>query len=126
MQYTINPGSQGICPGGWHLPTDAEWTTLTTFLGGESIAGGKMKEEGTIHWLFPNTVATNSSGFNALPGGYKDVNGSFGSLTYDTFSGRRRRALMQARGPGTLFCDYEYTCSGAIDRQDERLFESGV
>lgn len=80
MQYTINPGSQGICPGGWHLPSDAEWTILTTFLGGESIAGGKMKEKGTIHWYSPNTNATNSSGFNALPGGKKDTNTAFDNL----------------------------------------------
>ena len=73
---------QGICPAGWHLPTDAEWTTLTTYLGGESVAGGKMKETGTTHWLSPNTGATNSSGFTALPGGTRDYNGPFLTLTY--------------------------------------------
>lgn len=71
MQYDTTPGVQGICPTGWHIPTDAEWTTLTTFLGGESVAGGKMKETGFTHWLSPNTGATNSSGFTALPGGYR-------------------------------------------------------
>jgi uncharacterized protein (TIGR02145 family) len=55
------------CPGGWHLPTDAEWTTLTDYLGGEKIAGGKMKSKS--YWDSPNTGATNSSGFTALPGG---------------------------------------------------------
>ena len=49
MQYSTMPGVQGICPTGWHLPTDAEWTTLTTYLGGEGIAGGKKKETGTTH-----------------------------------------------------------------------------
>lgn len=62
--------SRGICPTGWHLPSDAEWEMLTTFLGGTGIAGGKLKEMGTSHWKSPNKGATNSSGFRALPGGY--------------------------------------------------------
>ena len=57
------------CPSGWHLPTDEEWTQLTDYLGGSSVAGGKLKEAGTIHWKTPNTGATNESGFSALPGG---------------------------------------------------------
>jgi uncharacterized protein (TIGR02145 family) len=78
MQYVTTEGVQGICPTGWHLPTDAEWTTLTTYLGGESVAGGKLKETGTIHW-FPNTGATNESGFTAVPAGYRyDYGGTFG------------------------------------------------
>ena len=73
---------QGICPTGWHLPTDVEWTTLTDYLGGTSVAGGKMKETGTTHWNSPNTGATNESGFIALPGGYRYSSGSFYSLGY--------------------------------------------
>jgi len=57
MQYSTTVGVQGICPTGWHLPADSEWTTLTTFLGGEIIAGGKMKEAGLAHWASPNTGA---------------------------------------------------------------------
>lgn len=64
--------SRMIAPMGWHVPTDAEWTTMTTYLGGESVAGGKMKETGTTHWETPNTGATNQSGFTALPSGYRD------------------------------------------------------
>ena len=75
MQYSLTSGVQGICPTGWHLPSVDEWTTLTTFLGGESIAGGKLKEAGFTHWLSPNTGATNSSGFTALPGGVRNVYG---------------------------------------------------
>jgi uncharacterized protein (TIGR02145 family) len=60
---------QGICPAGWHLPDTADWTILTTYLGGASVAGGAMKEAGNMHWALPNTGATNSSGFTGLPGG---------------------------------------------------------
>ena len=63
--------TEGICPSGWHIPSDGEFTQLTDFLGGESVAGGKMKEAGYDHWNSPNTGATNSSGWTGLPGGYR-------------------------------------------------------
>ena len=69
-----------ICPAGWHVPSDAEWTTLTTFLGGESVSGGQLKETGTSHWLSPNTSAANATGFTALPGGYRYLVGDFYSI----------------------------------------------
>lgn len=68
---------QGVCPTGWHLPSVAEWTELETYLGGQSITGGKMKEAGTTHWASPNTGATNESGFSGLPGGYRYHTGQF-------------------------------------------------
>lgn len=74
--------SRNICPIGWHLPSDAEWTILTTFLGGESVAGGKLKEAGTSHWASPNTGATNSSGFSALPGSSRYTSGTFYGIGY--------------------------------------------
>ena len=64
------------CPSGWHLPSDAEWSTLTTFLGGV-IAGGKMKSTGTQYWQSPNTDATNSSCLSGLPGGNRYFDGTF-------------------------------------------------
>jgi uncharacterized protein (TIGR02145 family) len=73
--YTVNTGK--LCPTGWHIPADAEWTVLTTYLGGESVAGGKLKETGTSHWLSPNTGATNTTGFTAVPGSYRYFNGTF-------------------------------------------------
>ena len=82
MQYITTQGAQGICPNSWHLPTDAEFTTLTNFLGGESVAGGKMKETGYDHWAPPNTGATNESGFTALPGGHHYWNGNFTLVTF--------------------------------------------
>lgn len=76
-----NPsGVQGVCPTGWHLPSDAEWTQLTDYLGGEGVAGGKLKEAGTAHWQSPNTGATNETGFTALPGGYRYDDGSFDGI----------------------------------------------
>ena len=81
MQYVTTPETQGICPAGWHLPSDDEWTTLTTYLGGVLVAGGTMKEAGLAHWVAPNTGATNSSGFTALPGGQRYIDGSFYDLT---------------------------------------------
>jgi uncharacterized protein (TIGR02145 family) len=67
--YTVNTGK--LCPSGWHIPDDIEWNTMITFLGGNEVAGGKMKETGSIHWQWPNVGATNESGFTALPGGWR-------------------------------------------------------
>jgi len=64
------PSAKIACPTGWHLPSDAEWTQLTTFLGGEYCAG-KLKEGDTSHWESPNTDVNNETGFTALPGGFR-------------------------------------------------------
>jgi uncharacterized protein (TIGR02145 family) len=69
--------SRNICPTGWHVPDESEFQDLIEFLGGEAVAGGKMKELGLAHWSSPNTGATDSSGFSALPGGVRGSNGSF-------------------------------------------------
>jgi len=77
-------GVQGICPVGWHIPSKLEWEELISYLGGNGIAGGKMKETGFDYWESPNTGATNSSGFTALGGGgYND--GSFNNLKMKAF-----------------------------------------
>lgn len=69
---STNPsGVQGVCPSGWHLPSDAEWTQLITFLGGSDVAGGKLKA--TTLWNSPNIGATNESSFTSLPGGYRTI-----------------------------------------------------
>jgi uncharacterized protein (TIGR02145 family) len=62
---------RNICPTGWHVPSDPELTVLSDYLGGESIAGSKMKSTGTQYWLSPNEEATNESGFSGLPGGLR-------------------------------------------------------
>ncbi len=77
--YAVND-SRGLCPTGWHVPSDAEWTTLETNLGGSSVPGGKMKS--TTGWNSPNTGATNSSGFTAFPGGFRDDVGTYDYIGY--------------------------------------------
>ena|SRR5690554_6868095 len=74
-----------VCPDGWHLPSDDEWTELTDYLGGANIAGDKLKATGTIEagtglWYDPNTGATNETGFTALPGGYRYLHGAFDNV----------------------------------------------
>ncbi len=76
--YAID--TKNIAPIGWHVATDSDWTILSTYLGGVSIAGAKLKEAGTTHWITPNAGATNESGFIALPGGARRSNGSFGDF----------------------------------------------
>ena len=73
-------GNKNVCPTGWHVPTDAEWKVLTDYLGGDSIAGGKLKEVGTTNWNSPNTGATNTSLFTGLPGGFRKSNGYYGDV----------------------------------------------
>ena len=74
--YAVND-SRKIAPTGWHVASDDEWTVLTNYLGGEDIAGGKLKEKGTTHWKSPNSGATNETGFTALPGGGRTFDGTF-------------------------------------------------
>ncbi len=89
---TANPsGVQGVCPIGWHLPSDTEWTQLTDYLGGETVAGGKLKATGTLEagtglWHDPNNGATNETDFTALPSGYCDCyRHSFWEIGYYTY-----------------------------------------
>ena len=94
--YAVND-PRGLAPAGWHIPSDEEFTTLTTFLGGELVAGVKMKTTGTIEegsglWLSPNDGANNSSKFTGIPGGYRSTSrfdnihysGNFWSSTPET------------------------------------------
>jgi uncharacterized protein (TIGR02145 family) len=76
--HTVETGK--LCPAGWHVPESNEWETLIAFLGGENVAGGKMKEQGTVHWSESGSDITNESGFTALPGGLRNSNGAFSSI----------------------------------------------
>jgi uncharacterized protein (TIGR02145 family) len=72
MNFTTTAGATGICPEGWHIPTSDDLYKLIVSLGGNDIAGGKMKTTGERFWMRPNTGADNSSGFSAMPAGYFD------------------------------------------------------
>jgi uncharacterized protein (TIGR02145 family) len=72
--YAVND-SRNIAPTGWHVPSNEEWTILTDYLGGEGIAGGKLKETGTTHW-YGAFGSTNEIGFTALPGGCRGSDSS--------------------------------------------------
>lgn len=80
-RVAINP--KNICPNGWHMPSETEWNTLVNFLGGDAIAGAKLKSKSLQHWESPNAQATNSSGFSALASGLRFIEGDFfGLLNY--------------------------------------------
>ena len=82
--YAVND-PRGLAPTGYHIPSDAEWTTLVNCLGGSAVAGGAMKEAGLLHWYSPNYGATNSSFFGGLPGGYRGNVGHFDTYGNDGF-----------------------------------------
>jgi len=96
--FAVND-SRGFPPVGWHVPSETEWQILVDFLGGNSMAGGKMKEGGVLHWSSPNLGASNESGFSALPGGYRwgsqymDLlyNATFWSSTENSYMARTLR-----------------------------------
>jgi len=87
-QYAVTD-SRGLCPTGWHVPSDIEWTILENHLGGSSVAGGALKSTATQPnlggWNTPNTGATNSSGFTALPGGVRSFTGGFSTMAINGF-----------------------------------------
>ncbi|MGB8490677.1 MAG: fibrobacter succinogenes major paralogous domain-containing protein [Bacteroidales bacterium] len=100
--YAVKTGK--LCPAGWHVPSDAEWTTLTEYLGGENVAGSKLKEAGPMHWSSLSARSNNESGFTALPGGYRNSIGSFDGIrnngnwwtsTEDTPSGDENLVFMR-------------------------------
>lgn len=99
-----------LAPAGWHIPTDADWNELVSYLGGEDLAGGKMKEQSTAHWVSPNTGADNSSGFNAVPAGNRNLNGSFYDLGYHT-------AWWSATNNGTGYGNYR-----VIHKNEAKIF----
>ncbi|HKK41234.1 MAG TPA: fibrobacter succinogenes major paralogous domain-containing protein, partial [Bacteroidales bacterium] len=77
--YTV-ADTRGVCPTGWHVPTNNDIISLRDFLGGYLICGGKLKEAGTSHWMLPNTGATNETGFTGIPGGIRFSSGQYAAI----------------------------------------------
>jgi len=113
--YAVIDSLNILAPIGWHVPSDLEWSTLAAYLGGDSIAGGKLKEIGTLSWFSPNVGANNESGFSAIPGGGRSHTGAlgyFGSFGYwwsttkadDTYAWNRGM-FFNARFVGRYNCD---------------------
>lgn len=107
--------NRGLCPNGWHVPTDTEWTTLTTYLGGTAVAGGKMKSTSDL-WSTPNEDATNNSNFSGLPGGSRYDDGTFydvGSLggwwSSTEYSSTNAWYRFLYYSLGSVFVDYFYS-----------------
>ena len=114
-----------VCPDGWHLPSRDDWKELKNFLGGD--LGGKLKEEGTIHWNSPNTGATNESGFTALPGG----RGWYSYTTdNDKFVGMGNRAYFWTTWELSTFSaiarELSYDHDGASNNSNEKFYGHSV
>ena len=107
---------KGLAPVGYHIPTDAEWTILTDLLGGETIAGGKMKERGTEHWNSPNISATNSSKFTGFAGGLRYVDGAFYDIgSYGSWWSYTEYGTLFAWGR-SLYSNYGYVSRGVSNK----------
>jgi uncharacterized protein (TIGR02145 family) len=100
--YTVNTNK--LCPKGWHVSADAEWTILTSYLGGEGVAGGKLKETGTTHWEKPNNEATDQTGFITLPGGYRNNHGAFANSGFFGFWWSSTESVATAAWCRTIGC----------------------
>jgi uncharacterized protein (TIGR02145 family) len=81
--FAVSATTNNVCPTGWHVPTNAEWDILINYLGGNEVAGSKMKQVGTSNWNSPNDISTNSSLFTALAGAARYSDGNFGAIGHD-------------------------------------------
>lgn len=107
-ETNANPsGVQGVCPDGYHLPSNAEWQELITYLGGDNVAGGKLKSTSTEHWASPNTSATNSSGFNAKASGWWGQSSGFWYFSYGVSYWTTTKE--DPANIYTIALDYDYT-----------------
>lgn len=110
-----------LCPTGWHVPDDSEWTILTDYLGGEDIAGGKLKETSSGHWTDPNQGASNESGFTALPGGFKNFDynqGNFLGIGYLGYWWSATENSSQSAWHRHLYYDASYVINNYVTKRN--------
>ena len=103
----------GLCPVGWRVPNDSDWVELIDALGGQTVAGGYLKETGYSHWDFPNTGANNLTGFNALPAGTRIVAG--------TYSGRRTTGLWWSSTDAGMSGSYGSAVNMRFDNSESNI-----
>ena len=113
--YAVKTGK--LAPKGWHVPSDAEWTELTNYLGGTSVAGGKLKETGTTHWASPNTGATNETGFTALPGGNRGIYGAFYTIGNNGYWWSATESNANNAWYRLMYCDYSNVTRDGSDKE---------
>ena len=118
--YTVID-SRNLCPTGWHVPSDTEWTVLTDYLWGYFVAGGKMKITGTQYWASPNIGATNESGFSSLPGGRHHVAGTFSGIGYSGLWWSTTEVNSSNAWYRVITFDNEY-----VSRQDGQFITSNI
>jgi len=109
-----------ICSLGWHIPSDREWTALTNYLGGEDVAGGKMKATGTAYWQTSNIGVTNESGFSALPGGFRSIDTNFNRISYNAYFWSETESY---NNKGSLV-RYLYDINNGLNRYSDDLSKS--
>ena len=110
--------SRNVCPTGWHVPSNIEWNLLIAYLGGESIAGGKMKETGFTHWQTPNTGADNSSGLTVIPAGYRYSNNGFNHGGFHGLNGNGAIWTSTSSSDSTSIAKYFYPGSASVGLLD--------
>jgi uncharacterized protein (TIGR02145 family) len=114
--------SRNVCPAGWHVPSDADFGTLSAYLGGDLTAGGALKEVGITHWSAPNTTATNTTGFTMIGSGDRLATGGLGAFvnTYD------RGYLWSSSINGTLSWGRTFDTNDAVFLRNGYLPRAGV
>jgi len=109
--YTVND-FRNICPVGWAVPSDDEWSMLTQFLGGEHISGAKLKDNCSDLWTYPNTGADNRTGYSAIPGGFRYAHGEFSNFGENAYLWSRTEANLNSAFVRYMFYDNETVYKG--------------